>query len=95
MSGFEEEYGLVFPFVTCKSNGGPHDDESYAAGYEMGSLNMLLGNSQPHTHSQSIHTSNKAQADLIAMNHGYSIELTPTIHEEWTWLTVWKSSIED
>lgn len=36
------EYGLVMPFVTVSSVGGPHDDGAYVAGYEMGALAVRL-----------------------------------------------------
>ena len=81
---------LVMPFVTVASKGGPHDDNSYVAGYEMGTLDALLKHGRPAVHSQNIQTVNKAQADLISMQHGYRAEFRVTIEESWTWLTVWK-----
>lgn len=87
---FEETHDLVMPFVTVASRGGPHDDNSYAAGYEMGTLDTFLKECHPATHSQNILTASKPQADLIAMHHGYKAEFTVTMQEEWTWLTLWK-----
>lgn len=66
------EYGLVMPFVTVASKGGPYDDEAYVAGYEMGILDHVLCHLPPSaTHRVTIHEANRAQADLIAMRHGF------------------------
>lgn len=72
----DEGYGLVMPFVTVVSKGGPHDDTSYVAGFEMGSLDATLravapfaGNGMGLTFT--IHADNRQQADLIAMHHGF------------------------
>jgi hypothetical protein len=61
------------PFVTVTSKGGPYDDESYTAGWEMGALDRdlrlaaLLGSDT----SATIRSDNLPQAELIAMAHGY------------------------
>lgn len=75
----ENEYGLVMPFVTTASNGGPHDDESYTAGWEMGALDAYLFRVKPDSHVATIHAANVQQADLIAMRHGYGMN---TINSE-------------
>jgi hypothetical protein len=75
VSAEEVEYGLVMPFVTCASKGGPHDDGSYVAGWEMGALDAYLSYHQPSLHVVAIHAENVPQADLIAMKHGYRMEL--------------------
>lgn len=78
MSGEEEvTYGLVMPFVAVQSNGGPFDDLAYSAGYEMGLLDALLGDTytfgdQPRT----IRAANREQADLLAMRHGWRMTVT-------------------
>ena len=43
----ETSYGLLMPFVTVVSKGGPHEDESYAAGWEMGVLDARLEFEKP------------------------------------------------
>ena len=70
MSDEEPGFGLVMPFLTVASKGGPHDDESYTAGYEMGLLDAKLA-SGVATHDVTIHAVSEAQADLLAMQHGY------------------------
>ena len=78
------------PFVTVASQGGPHDDQAYAAGWEMGSLATLLGiyRDHPHVHEQTIHAANQTQADLIAECHGYATDYTSTdTGGEWLYAT--------
>ena len=66
----EPEYDLLMPFVPVKSRGGPHDDDAYVAGYEMGLLNAAL-EAMPSYHRAVLRTDNREQADLIAMRHEY------------------------
>ncbi|MGY1946671.1 hypothetical protein [Nocardia asiatica] len=77
MSEEEAEYELFMPFVTVKSNGGPHDDTAYVAGWEMGALDAQL-KTAASVHAESltvqVHTANMPQVDLLAMRHGFSIE---------------------
>lgn len=83
------EYGLVMPFVTTVSHGGPHDDDAYVAGIEMGRLDALLEHQRPRVHDQPIHAANAEQADLIAMRRGYVAVLSEEQVEGWRhlWLT--------
>lgn len=72
-------YGLLMPFVTVKSKGGPHDDASYVAGFEMGVLDTTLKAVAPFADNGlgipfTIHSENRAQADLIAMKHGFTVQ---------------------
>ena len=84
------DYGLVVPFVAVKSRGGPFDDDSYAAGWEMASLHAHLLNGQPDQHEQSLLRSNREQADLVAMHTGYTVkfeevpEAPPWLHATFT-----------
>lgn len=68
-------FSLVMPFVTVRSTGGPHDDDAYTAGWEMGALDAELRCTMPPILERTIHLANARQADLIAMKHGYAIEL--------------------
>lgn len=79
----EPHYELVMPFVTVRSNGGVHDDDSYAAGWDMGALDAQLASREPFV-SKMIRTENIPQADLIAMKNGYSAETAPTDIEGWS-----------
>ena len=82
----EPEYGLVMPFVTVTSKGGPHDDESYCAGYAMGLLDARLGSGgeQP---VESVRESCVAQADLLALKHGYTIQAESSGVDGWIYVT--------
>lgn len=63
------------PFVNVKSKGGIYDDVSYAAGYEMGILDVSLLVSKNPVIEIIIHTDNEMQADLIAMRHNWTCEV--------------------
>ena len=75
---------LVMPFVTVTSKGGPHDDAAYCAGYEMGLLDALLGHAYTFgLVNRTLLTDNRAQADLIAMRHGWRSTFTD-LPDGWT-----------
>lgn len=76
------ESELVLPFVAVASAGGPFDDESFCAGYECGLLDAQLAEHPPIL-ERTIRTANTAQADLIAMRHGYTLHLAEDV-DEWT-----------
>ena len=80
----DAEAVLVMPFVTVVSRSGPHDDASYTAGWEMGALDAELDRGRVVTRERVIHTANAAQADLIAMRHGYLAEIEPTNVPGWS-----------
>lgn len=87
---FEQNHELVMPFVTVKSKGGPHDDDSYTAGYEMGLMDARLASLGEWVQSCTftIQSVNFDQADLIAMRHGFNridVRSQPT---GWAYITV-------
>jgi hypothetical protein len=88
MSGHEEEYGLLFPFVNVTSRGGKFDDDAFVCGYEMGVLYRDLAVLQAlefQSISRTIHVDNRAQAELLAMNAGMVME----VGQEWNgWIDV-------
>ncbi|UAK38359.1 hypothetical protein K8O93_00735 [Gordonia bronchialis] len=85
----DDEHVLVMPFVACKSNGGAYEDNAWVAGFEMGVLNgQLSGDRTPSpdhpgppatTEWRWIGKDNLAQADLLAMKYGKSLE----VGDEW------------
>jgi hypothetical protein len=81
----EQGYGLVMPFVTVATKGGPHDDQSYVAGWEMGALDARLEYERPPVLEMAIQLANVPQADLLAMKHGYGYEITEH-DDQWSWL---------
>jgi hypothetical protein len=73
MSDDEQEFGLLMPYVTVSSVGGPHDDESYVPGYEMGQLDARLAACAHHRlgcPEVVVQRANLPQLELIAMRHG-------------------------
>jgi hypothetical protein len=81
-----ESYSLVMPFVPVASNGGPYDDLAYAAGWEMGALDAALRLKGPVTTTLAVRAANGAQAELIAMRHGYRTRIAP--HDD-HWSMLW------
>lgn len=81
----EPGYTLEMPFVTVVSHGGPHDDEAYAAGWEMGRLDAILAVTGEWSQASTwtIQAANLAQADLIAMRHGFTLSVVDDSFEEW------------
>lgn len=79
------EYEMVMPFVTVTSKGGPHDDNSYVAGYAMGTLNaeLRVGMMIGADISRDVAQENVEQAELLAMRHGYVSEQTPSSEDGW------------
>ena len=83
----EGEYGLVMPFVVCRSYGGPFDDGAFVAGFELGYISGLLEH-HPAVVERYVRTANMPQLDLIAMHYGYLLESEPWAEypDEWTWV---------
>lgn len=66
------------PFVSVSAVGGPHDDASYAAGYECGSIDArleVLAGCYPL--ACTVMTINLSQLDLIAMKNRYEMTFSP------------------
>lgn len=71
-----ETYELVMPFVACVSEGGDYDDDGYAAGWEMGALDVRLADiAGAAPYLTTIHAGNVRQLDLVAMKHGWRVDL--------------------
>lgn len=74
----DEGFELKMPFITTVSHGGPHDDESYVCGFEMG---VFCGQVAALDHFAAcsahmlLHSSNLEQADLIVMRSGYIMQI--------------------
>jgi hypothetical protein len=77
-----EEESKHVAFVSLKSKGGPHDDESFYAGVEMGllesQLRQLSGMVTVEIHAMfHIRKDNHKQADLLAMSYGFAARWRP------------------
>lgn len=84
-------YELVIPFIPIQSEGGPFDDGAYAAGYEMGRLDVVLSTASnlgltPDTHYL-CNEHNAEQVDLLAMRYGFSCLVEPVVATDWISVT--------
>jgi hypothetical protein len=68
-------YGLVMPFVICKSNGGPLDDHAFVAGVQFGDLYRRLETDTAQ--SMYVVPDIVPQLDLAAMHFGYHMTTEP------------------
>lgn len=82
----EPEHELVMPFVAVHSAGGVFNDLAYAAGWEMGALEAELRLDAPDTLTIPVRATNGAQAELVAMRHGYLTKVIP--HDDY-WSVLW------
>jgi hypothetical protein len=82
---------LVMPFVTVASEGGPHDDTSYVAGWECGAVDarlQLCAAVSAEPLPTVVQTVNLPQLDLVAMRHGYVMTPRPDLEiPEWSHVT--------
>lgn len=86
MADDEEQvsHEMVMPFVSVASKGGPFDDAAFTAGYEMGLLDAVLGHAYTFgLVDRTLRAENRAQADLIAMRHGWRARFTVLESDEW------------
>jgi len=87
------------PFVVCASNGGPYDDGPYCAGWEAGVLDVVLATAalgnRIHELTRPVRTGNVPQLDLVAMQHGWTMETEPTEWpDEWTTVIFRRPEVE-
>lgn len=96
------EYGLVYPFVVCRSAGGPYEDQSFVAGVQAGmataALTAISGAGGDGYHA-TVYPPLVAQLELIAMHHGFHHTATETFNEdgfedehpgEWVMWSCWR-----
>ncbi len=76
------------PFVVCQSQGGPHADGPFVAGYECGYIDALLETTKAPVVERYVHSSNLRQLDLIAMRHGYTVKAEPWEDDPEAWTRV-------
>jgi hypothetical protein len=76
---------IALPFVTVTSKGGPHDDQAYTCGYEMGYLDATLDalnqSGTATSWSATIHRENLAQADLVGMQYSLTMRVGEWLEE--------------
>lgn len=64
-----DEMNLLMPFVVCKSQGGPYDDDAFVAGWRLAEIRAALSHSGSHWVGY-IPEAVLPQVDLIAMERG-------------------------
>lgn len=89
----EKSYDLVMPFVLCMSEGGPYEDDAFAAGWVCGEFDRELrpGSVWGPTLERTVRTAVLPQLDLIAMRYGY--QMTSEHYgpnPEWSYITLTK-----
>lgn len=93
--GGSVEYGLVMPFVVCRTQGGPYDDQSFVAGFQSGQIAATLDLvsdagvktiAVPHC----VYRPLLPLLDLLAMRYGYQMQSADVTAGEdtETWATV-------
>lgn len=84
MDDDEPRFDLVMPFIVCRSQGGPYDDDSFSAGFMAGNLFAELESDREVDDGwRPIRTDLVPQIDLIAMHCGYRLDFDET-EDEWT-----------
>lgn len=88
MSGDEESYELVVPFVACVSQGGIYDDTSFAAGFDLGQLDRTMRDKIATTIAATVRAPSYRQLDLLAMRQGWLLTMlcgpgVDPAYEEW------------
>lgn len=73
----DDDYALVYPFVVCKSNGGPYDDDSFVAGARFAQIDaeLQLAHMLAHDHSATVEPALVPQLELLAMHRGYTLRI--------------------
>jgi hypothetical protein len=82
---------LAMPFVVCRSQNGPYDDEAFVAGWALACIDVRLTQCAVDRLPLNVpvRTPSLPQAELIAMSHGYltAVELYEDAPEEWSMVT--------
>jgi hypothetical protein len=85
------DYELMMPFVLCKTNGGPFDDEAFTVGWDCGALEAELSTCSrlgATPRARYIKVAVLPQLDLIAMDTKFTLTLGEHSPEgEWVFVT--------
>jgi hypothetical protein len=73
MTGFS----MALPFVVCKSNNGPYDDDAFVAGVSYGHHWSVIAATKPERWSEYVRPAMVPQYDLLAMDEGYVMFVEP------------------
>ena len=80
-------YELVYPFVVCRSNGGPYEDKAFVAGVQAGRLDHALAAASALGIDSARFTVVDAlvpQVELIGMNRGFPMMQVKSQADGWS-----------
>jgi hypothetical protein len=87
----EDAHELLYPFTVCTSAGGPYDDDTFTAGYQVGALDQALRVAHAcsvDTISRVIFATLADQAELVGMARGFAIMTRDADPDGPTWVCV-------
>lgn len=74
----DEHFGLVMPFIACRSQGGEFDDDAFVSGWRCGAVDALLAWPETVDYEVYAREHDLAQLDLIAMRRGFVMTNEPS-----------------
>lgn len=93
----DDGYELEMPFLCVKTNGGPYDDNSFAAGYQCGAIHAALGARNLDVTCMPVLPEVLLQVDLIAMRSGYTTQAVALadgwVHVTFTRVDAWSPDV--
>ena len=90
----QDQREAEMPFVLCRSNGGPYEDEAFMSGWRMGDLDATLASGGIAMLADSVRPIERRQADLIAMARGYTMAVEASGDPDWLSVTFSRSRDE-
>lgn len=89
------EFGLVLPFVCCKTHGGLLEDKSFVAGANFGRIYSELQDPECVYYSDYVIPEMVRQYDLIAMEQGFKMDAEPWDEKPDEWIRLTFSRIKN
>jgi hypothetical protein len=86
----EDGYGLVVPFIVCRTQGGTLDDEAFVAGFQAGQIDQALAAGKAVNAATVcfplVRSDLFGQLELIAMDRGYPYVNATAVdgHPQWS-----------
>lgn len=75
---------LVYPFVACKSQGGPYDDDAFVAGVQLGRIDASLQAAAALGLDRAefmVYTTLAGQLELVGMARGFPVVTATKVGE--------------
>jgi hypothetical protein len=91
---WETGYELLYPFIVCKTHGGPYDDDTFVAGVQVGWVDRTLATAAALGITPVAFTARTVllkQLELVGMAHDFPVmEMEDTDIHEWTLVTFYR-----